>query len=69
MEQIDWKTLGFDAYRTRTVVISHFKDGKWSKPESTETFSFTLENLTQRSASLLVKGTDQSKANLRISAL
>ena len=38
MEQIDWKNLGFDAYRTRTVVFSHYKDGKWSEPEMTETF-------------------------------
>ena len=47
MAQIDWKTLGFDAYRTRTVVVSHFKDGKWSKPESTETFSFTFDPFAQ----------------------
>ncbi len=47
MEQIDWKTLGFDAYRTRTVVVSHFKDGKWSTPESTETFSFTFDPFAQ----------------------
>ena len=47
MAQIDWKTLGFDAYRTRTVVLSHFKDGKWSVPESTETFSFTFDPFAQ----------------------
>ena len=47
MEQIDWKTLGFDAYRTRTVVVSRFKDGKWSAPEKTETFSFTLDPFAQ----------------------
>ncbi len=47
MEQIDWKTLGFDAYRTRTVVLSHYKDGKWSTPESTETFSFTFDPFAQ----------------------
>ena len=47
MAQIDWKTLGFDAYRTRTVVVSHFKDGKWSTPESTETFSFTFDPFAQ----------------------
>ena len=35
---------GFDAYRTRTVVKSHFKDGAWSPVESTETFSFTASN-------------------------
>ena len=47
MEHIDWKTLGFDAYRTRTVVLSHFKDGKWSVPESTETFSLTFDPFAQ----------------------
>ena len=47
MKQIDWKTLGFDAYRTRTVVISHFKDGQWSTPEKTETFSFTFDPFAQ----------------------
>ncbi len=44
---IDWKTLGFDAYRTRTVVLSRFKDGAWSAPEKTETFSFTLDPFSQ----------------------
>ena len=47
MEQIDWKNLGFDAYRTRTVVFSHYKDGKWSEPEKTETFSFTMDPFAQ----------------------
>lgn len=44
---IDWKTLGFDAYRTRTVVVSHFKDGVWSPAQTTETFSFTLDPFAQ----------------------
>ena len=44
---IDWKTLGFDAYRTRTVVVSHFKDGAWSPAQTTETFSFTLDPFAQ----------------------
>ena len=47
MSNIDWKTLGFDAYRTRTVIVSHFKDGKWSVPEATETFSFTFDPFAQ----------------------
>jgi branched-chain amino acid aminotransferase len=47
MKQIDWKTLGFDAYRTRTVVISHYKNGKWSTPKMTETFSFTFDPFAQ----------------------
>lgn len=47
MSKIDWDSLGFDAYRTRTVVKSHFKDGAWSPIESTETFSFTLDPFAQ----------------------
>jgi len=47
MSKIDWDSLGFDAYRTRTVVKSHFKDGAWSPAESTETFSFTLDPFAQ----------------------
>lgn len=47
MEQIDWKSLGFDAYRTRTVALSHFKDGRWSDPEATEDFSFTFNPFAQ----------------------
>ena len=47
MSKIDWDSLGFDAYRTRTVVKSHFKDGAWSPVESTETFSFTLDPFAQ----------------------
>ncbi len=47
MSEINWDTLGFDAYRTRTVVLSHFKDGKWSPYEKTETFSFTFDPFAQ----------------------
>ena len=47
MSKIDWDSLGFDAYRTRTVVKSHFKDGAWSPIESTEAFSFTLDPFAQ----------------------
>jgi branched-chain amino acid aminotransferase len=47
MSKIDWDSLGFDAYRTRTVVKSHFKGGAWSPVESTETFSFTLDPFAQ----------------------
>jgi branched-chain amino acid aminotransferase len=47
MANINWDTLGFDAYRTRTVVLSHFKDGKWSPIETTETFSFTFDPFAQ----------------------
>jgi len=44
---IDWKTLGFDAYRTRTIVRSHYVDGAWSTPESTENFSLTFDPFAQ----------------------
>ncbi|MBR1869643.1 MAG: branched-chain amino acid aminotransferase [Bacteroidales bacterium] len=47
MAQIDWDSLGFDAYRTRTVVLAHYKDGAWSDIELTETFSFTIDPFTQ----------------------
>lgn len=47
MKEIDWDKLGFDACRTRTVVVSHFKDGEWSPIEKTETFSFTLDPFAQ----------------------
>ena len=47
MQTIDWNSLGFDAFRTRTVVLSHYKDGQWSPVESTETFSFTFDPFAQ----------------------
>ena len=47
MEQIDWKSLGFDAYRTRTVVVSHYKDGKWSVPVNDESFNFCFDPFAQ----------------------
>jgi len=47
MKQIDWKNLGFDAYRTRSLIISTFRDGKWSAPEKTEDFSFTFDPFAQ----------------------
>lgn len=47
MASIDWDKLGFDAYRTRTVILSHYKDGKWSPVEKTETFSFTFDPFAQ----------------------
>ncbi|MBR5955481.1 MAG: branched-chain amino acid aminotransferase [Bacteroidales bacterium] len=47
MSEINWDKLGFDAYRTRTVVLSHYKDGKWSPVETTENFSFTLDPFAQ----------------------
>lgn len=47
MKEINWEKLGFDAYRTRTVVVSRYKDGKWSPIEKTETFSFTMDPFAQ----------------------
>ena len=47
MADINWDKLGFDAYRTRTVVLSHYKDGQWSPVETTENFSFTLDPFAQ----------------------
>ena len=47
MAQINWDTLGFDAYRTRTVVLAHYRDGAWSDIQTTETFSFTIDPFTQ----------------------
>ena len=47
MEQIDWKSLGFDAFRTRTVVLSRYQEGRWSAPEKSESFSLTLNPFAQ----------------------
>ena len=47
MTQINWDSLGFDAYHTRTVIFSQFKDGAWSPLQSTEEFSFTLDPFAQ----------------------
>ena len=47
MANIDWDSLGFDAYRTRSVVFSRYEDGKWSPAQTTETFSFTFDPFAQ----------------------
>lgn len=47
MKEINWDMLGFDAYRTRTIIVSRFKDGEWSPVEKTETFSFTFDPFAQ----------------------
>ena len=39
---IDWDSLGFNAYRTKSVILSRYVDGEWSPIEITDTFSFTL---------------------------
>lgn len=33
MEKLDWSNLGFIVRETNGIVISHYKDGKWSAPE------------------------------------
>lgn len=47
MATINWDTLGFDAYRTRTVIYSHYRDGAWGPLTATENFSFTLDPFAQ----------------------
>lgn len=47
MNNINWDTLGFDAYRTRSIILSHYKDGEWSPIETTEDFSFTFDPFAQ----------------------
>ena len=47
MNSINWDTLGFDAYHTRTIVLAHYRDGAWSDIQTTETFSFTIDPFTQ----------------------
>lgn len=47
MTEINWDSLGFNAYRTRTVVMSRYKDGEWSPIEATEKFSFEFDPFAQ----------------------
>ena len=46
MSQINWQSLGFDAYRTRTLVTARWKDGKWSDISESEDFAFHLDPFT-----------------------
>jgi branched-chain amino acid aminotransferase len=43
MANIDWDKLGFDAYETKTVIMSHYKDGQWSPIKKSDDFSFTFD--------------------------
>ena len=43
MGQIDWGSLGFAAYKTRTLVLCRYKDGQWSEITQTEDFSFVMD--------------------------
>ena len=47
MAAIDWDSLGFDAYRTRTLILSHYVNGEWSPIKVTEDFFFTLDPFAQ----------------------
>ena len=47
MTQIDWNSLGFDAYRTRTVARAYFNKGEWGEPLYTEEFSLTFDPFAQ----------------------
>lgn len=47
MNSINWDSLGFDAYRTRTIIFSKFSGGEWSPFEATENFSFTFDPFSQ----------------------
>lgn len=47
MAEINWDSLGFAACKTKTVVLSHYKDGQWSPIETTENFSFTFDVFAQ----------------------
>lgn len=47
MSNINWDTLGFDAYQTRTLVYSCHQDGRWSPAATTESFSFQLNPFAQ----------------------
>ncbi len=47
MANIDWDKLGFDAYRTRTIVLSRYSEGKWSPIEKDESFAFMMEPFAQ----------------------
>lgn len=46
MEQINWASLGFDAYRTKTLILARWKDGEWSDIWETEKFEFDLDPFT-----------------------
>lgn len=46
MAEIDWKNLGFDAYRTKTVIMARWTNGKWSEIEENNDFSFTIDPFT-----------------------
>lgn len=42
MAELDWGNLGFEVRNTNAIIVSHFRDGKWSKPEVVNDLNITL---------------------------
>ena len=42
MVELDWSNLAFSYRKTNAIIISRFKDGKWSEPEVSHDFDFHL---------------------------
>lgn len=46
MGNIDWSKIGFDAYRTKTVIMARWTKGQWQPIVEDDKFSFTLDPFT-----------------------
>ena len=42
MAQLDWSDLSFKYRKTNVIIVSHYKDGEWSEPVSTQDFDLHL---------------------------
>lgn len=42
MQNLDWSNLGFDVRENNAIIVSRFKDGKWSQPEAVADFNLVL---------------------------
>lgn len=42
MQNLDWGNLGFEVRKTNAVIVSKFKDGKWSEPEVCKDLDISL---------------------------
>lgn len=42
MAELDWNNLAFEARKANVVVVSTYKDGKWSEPVTTNEFNLNL---------------------------
>ena len=42
MAELDWSNLAFQARKTNVVVVSTYKEGKWSEPVTTSEFNLNL---------------------------